>query len=366
MGRCSGGLPDARAFWFSCSTAPGLPHPEECLRWGYSFRPQNGRCYYENWTNRDLVAYATNKALPPQWIVVAGTSRLRGVFLSAADHLLAGRRGEFETMSKCWGRMDVEVGNLRLTFQDFRAQDILGQWPIPEQERRFQCHNDKQASYDDSEYARNTTLFVERLFDPQKRQGKGKGKAGDGDGDGDRVPTHLVFEYIERRKPELYRDIIFDAIPPDWRGAATGVFFRSVLAGGMESPPLDRDLREGWVGTAMEHRSNVSVSLVDTLEIIGPWLRLSEVRACVPLLWVMVIWNVHTTSHPLTILPLPKKQKHSLASTAPASTGTPAPSLPRPHPTPRRATALPTRPPASAEPTGCPRPGVSPLPCKGS
>jgi hypothetical protein len=203
---------------------------------------------------------------------VVGTSRIRGVFLSAADHLLAGRRGEFEAISKCWGRMDVEVGNLRLTFQDFRAQDIIGKWPIPEERRRFQCHNDRQASYDDSEYALNSTLFMQRVFDPTKRE------------DG-RVPTHLVFEF-KSRGPALYHDVIFSAIPPEWQGAATGVLYRSLVNENMGVPGLDREERKDWIEAATAGRANVSVSLIDTLEIIRPWLRLSEVRACVLCRWI--------------------------------------------------------------------------------
>ena len=265
--RC-GGLPDARGVWYKCATAPGLPLPNECLRWGYAFRPNHGRCYYEAWTPRDLVAYATNSSLPKQWILVAGTSRLRGVFLSLADHLLEGQRGEFEAISKCWGRMDVEVGSLRLTFQDFRAQDIFGRWPIPDAQRRlrrFQCHDDKQATYDDHEYAQNATAFVRNVFDPHR-------KGGDG-----RTPTHLVFEYIEQ-DPALYRDLIFNAMPADWHGAATGVFFRSLVSGRtLEALPLDPDERAEWVETATEGRPNVQVDLVDTFELIRPWLRMTEV-----------------------------------------------------------------------------------------
>lgn len=266
--RC-GGLPDGRGVWYKCATAPGLPLPSECLRWGYTFRPNHGRCYYEAWTPRDLVAYATNSSLPKQWIVVAGTSRLRGVFLSLADHLLEGQRGEFEAMSKCWGRMDVEVGSLRLTFQDFRAQDIFGRWPLSDAQRRlrrFQCHNDIQASYDDSEYARNATAFVRNVFDPRR-------KGGDG-----RAPTHLVFEYIEDQDPALYHDLIFNAMPADWRGAATGVFFRSLVTGRtLEALPLDPDERAEWIEAATEGRHNVQVDLIDTFELIRPWLRMTEV-----------------------------------------------------------------------------------------
>ena len=283
MARCSG-LPDSRGVWYKCATAPGLPLPSECLRWGYTFRPNHGRCYYEAWTPRDLVTYATNASLPKRWILVAGTSRVRGVFLALADHLLAGRRGEFAAIAKCWGRLEVEVGSLRLTFQDYRAQDILRKWPLPETEKRFKCHNDKRATYDDSDYARNATLFMQHIFDARRKKG----------GDG-RAPTHLVFEYIEDKDPALYRDIIFSSIPADWQGAATGIFFRSLVTGGsMDAPALDPDERAEWIETATEGRPNVAVDLVDMLEIIRPWLRMSEVRS---LHYLMCVWHSPGPSH---------------------------------------------------------------------
>jgi len=271
VARCQG-LPDARGLWYKCATARGLPHPEECLRWGYSFRPNNGSCFYENWTPRDLLTYATNASQPKQWILIVGTSRVRGLFLSAADHLLDGRRGEFAAaMGKCWGRMDVDMGNVRLTFQDFRGPGILP-WPLHDDEKRFQCHGDKQTSYDDGEFARNSSHFLQNIFDPAQQP------------DG-LTPTHLVFEYIEKQDPAMYRDVLFSALPPDWEGSATAIFFRSPISGNVESPGLNRTRREEWASVATvtatpdgAGRRQVPVDLIDTLEIIRPWLRASEVR----------------------------------------------------------------------------------------
>jgi hypothetical protein len=261
--------------------------PEECLRWGYSFRPNRGSCFYENWTPRDLLAYATDASQPKQWILIAGTSRIRGLFLSAADHLLDGRRGEFAaTMGKCWGRMDVEMGNVRLTFQDMRAPGLL-RWPLGEG-RRFQCHDEKQTTYDDREYARNSTRFFQATFDPAQQH------------DG-RTPTHLVFEYLEKQDPAMYRDVLFSALPAEWKGEATAIFFRSLLTGSMDSPALNRTQREEWAATATATTLNgtaaldsalnyssgkgagrrLPVDFIDTLEIIRPWLRVSEVRCLI-------------------------------------------------------------------------------------
>lgn len=272
--RCEG-LPDTGGMWLKCASAHGLSHPEECMRWGYSFRPNHGSCFYENWTPRDLLAYATEASQPNQWILIVGTSRIRGLFLSAADHLLDGRRGEFEAaMGRCWGRMDVEIGNIRLTFRDFRSQDILS-WP-QEAGQHFQCHGDNQVTFDDNEYARNSSLFFQHIFDPA-RQPDGL------------TPTHLAFEYVEGQDPTLYRDLIFNALPSDWDGAATAVFFRPPRTGGMESPGLNDTHREEWVTAATETQDSNSsdhggrtggrphVDIIDTLEIIRPWLRVSEV-----------------------------------------------------------------------------------------
>lgn len=83
----------------------------------------------------------------------------------------------------------------------------------------------------------------------------------------------------------MYRDVLFSALPPDWEGSATAIFFRSPFQGNVESPGLDRTRREEWASMATvtatpdgAGRRQVPVDLIDTLEIIRPWLRASEVR----------------------------------------------------------------------------------------
>jgi len=140
--RCVG-LPDAGQ-WMKC-TAPGLSKAHESFfRWGYPFPPRDG-CYYDNWTPQELAVYASTPTTEKKWLLILGSSKIRGVFLSAVDHLVKGIGGQFEGIVICWGRMDVEVGHLRITYQDFRAPTRIP-WPLPK-DGLTECHG-KNVSVD--------------------------------------------------------------------------------------------------------------------------------------------------------------------------------------------------------------------------
>jgi len=293
VARCEG-LPD-RGQWARC-TAAGMTHSHECLRMGHTFRPLTASgvsCYYENWGTEDLWRYVmamptfSNKEQQQQqrhgrqqqqqqqldedihegekhWIVFAGTSRLRGVFLAAVDHLLGGQPGEFAQISKCWGRMDVTMGSrLRLTYQDYRAL-TLAPWPLrgPDEPRTFQCHDAKQATLDGMEFYHNATQFITHIFHPQSKD------------TAFRQPTSLMFEKIRDAKEELYRDMLFKHLPHDWAGTTIAFFFRSMLSSTstLDQPHLTPETKAAWTSAIGWPTAEV----VDTNDIIKPWMRSAE------------------------------------------------------------------------------------------
>jgi len=260
-------------------------------------------CYYENWRSEDLWQYATampafpdeeggqqqqqqqqrrlrrspfkskikqnerEPAASPEktWIVFAGTSRLRGAFLAAVDQLLGGKPGEFAIINKCWGRMDVTLGNTRLTYQDFRAL-TLAPWPLrtPDEPRTFQCHDTKQAMLDGMEFYQNATQFITHIF---KRRAKDAAF---------RQPTSFLFEKIRDAKEELYHDMLFQHLPRDWPGTAIAIFFRSMLSATrtLGLPMLTAEEKTAWTSAIGWPTAEV----IDTKEIILPWMRSAEHR----------------------------------------------------------------------------------------
>ena len=97
------------------------------------------------------------------------------------EHLLQRRgKGFMELINKCWGREDVELGNIRLTYQDFR---ILSnpQYPrVTASTNKLTCHGTRSAI---NQYALQLTgsMMISNLF-----------KQADG-----REPTTIAFEGIE-------------------------------------------------------------------------------------------------------------------------------------------------------------------------
>ena len=176
--------------WIRCSTLP-VSAAHHCLRWGWTFRPNSG-CYYEDWKPRELAAFGSS-TLPldetegqfqaSKWIVILGSSKIRGIFFSAVDMLLDGKPADVLSIGKCWGRIDVTLGTLRLTFQDFRAPAVLP-WPLPTPDNdMLECHGEHVASYH-AEYALNSTRFVKKLFQ-----------------DPTHLPAAIVFEGERRQDP---------------------------------------------------------------------------------------------------------------------------------------------------------------------
>ena len=194
-----------------------------------------------------------------QWIVYAGTSRLRGVFLAAVDHLIGGKSGEFAQIDKCWGRMDVELGTLRLTYQD----DSLYPLRTPNEPRTFQCHNTKQVTFDGIEFFHNAMQFVSNMFNQDIASAAVP------------QPTALVIEYVLRAKPGLYRDMLFQHLPPSWSGTVVAIFFRSQLTRTLDRPVLTAQDKAAWTAAIGWDKAEV----VDTHDMITPWMRSAEYGA---------------------------------------------------------------------------------------
>jgi len=212
--RCSG-LP-LSGKWMRCSD-PDLPVPQECLRWGWTFRPDNG-CYYDQWRPRDLAQYSSSPDTPRQWIVFLGNSVLRGMFLAAADHLVNGTDGVFKDVSKCWGRVDIRFGHIRLTYVDFRAP-IYTRWPLPTEEKnQIGCHGSRLVD-NGFEWYDNSTRMVEHMFKEAE------------------PPTSIVFDVYDQ-SPDHYR--VWGSlvpIPQGWEGQLIVLYLRSLPAHSVHIPP---------------------------------------------------------------------------------------------------------------------------------
>lgn len=231
-----------------CTTAD-LPAPYACLRWGWTFRPHEG-CYYDNWHRHELAAYATSDSTPWQWIVFAGTSKLRGAFLSAVDHLVKSNPGDFSGIEKCWGRMDVQIGHLKLTYLDFRFH-AFANYPLPsEKQQMFTCHGDNIALHV-SEGIHNSTACIHNLLASEK------------------PPTALVLDW-ERTGAKVLNGIL--DLPESWQGHLISVNFRSQL-----NYPIDAPLISEQERADIRETLGRPLHFIDTHDIGTPWLLFMEV-----------------------------------------------------------------------------------------
>lgn len=99
------------------------------MRDGWVFQPKS--CVYDTFSYEDLMFLAERKE--PTWILILGGSVQRGVFLTLVDMALAqGQKDDFTSsaVGKCWGYADIQVGNLRLTYQ--ASEWIYGVWDLGE------------------------------------------------------------------------------------------------------------------------------------------------------------------------------------------------------------------------------------------
>lgn len=113
------GLEDMEsAFWRTGSWVSSniAAHSHGVQRDGWVFQPKT--CAYEAFSREDILLLAGLEE--HTWLLAMGNSILRGVFLTLVDMVLAeGQKDEFSTsvVKKCWGFIDIRIGNLRLTYQ---------------------------------------------------------------------------------------------------------------------------------------------------------------------------------------------------------------------------------------------------------
>lgn len=95
--------------WLECHNTPLA-----CVRTGWVWVAND--CHIPILSPDEIINHA------PTWIVFAGSSVERGTFLSTVDYVLGSRAANLTESDfwKCWGWMDLTVGNLRVSYLDFR------------------------------------------------------------------------------------------------------------------------------------------------------------------------------------------------------------------------------------------------------
>mmetsp|Transcript_24480 Transcript_24480/g.44995 ORF Transcript_24480/g.44995 Transcript_24480/m.44995 type:complete len:613 (-) Transcript_24480:124-1962(-) len=116
------------------------------LRTGWTFLPSlEMNCHIETFSSNDLLSIPAgpDNGKLEKSIYVIGTSVMRGVFLALADLLLPGsdKASMTGTIGRCWGRAEIQKGNLKLLYQDFRYE--LLEQPDKVGLNTYQCHNNK-------------------------------------------------------------------------------------------------------------------------------------------------------------------------------------------------------------------------------
>eukprot|EP00956_Cyclotella_meneghiniana_P000014 scaffold40_cov68-Cyclotella_meneghiniana.AAC.1 len=132
---------DAYSAWSGDWIGPGLGlELNDTLRSGWTFLPGHTmNCTIPTFSQTELLQVPEQTS-----IYILGTSRERGVFLSLVDLLLSPDEKEhidISVVGKCWGRVIVQKGNIKLLYQDFRVV----QFEPPGKTRVMECHNNKIA-----------------------------------------------------------------------------------------------------------------------------------------------------------------------------------------------------------------------------
>ncbi|CAM9430343.1 unnamed protein product, partial [Hapterophycus canaliculatus] len=178
------------------------------LRDGWVFQPKT--CVYDTFSHDDLMELGALTD-EPTWILILGGSVQRGVFLTLIDMVLAkGQKDDIgkSVVQKCWGYADLQIGNIRLTYQDMRLYRIL------RLEDSVVCNDEKLVSGSTSEFVRSTERFLNSTI------------FGGGDGRGPTVvlaPPNLIGRTNPRSPfkataPKFSVEVIMNALPPGWKG----------------------------------------------------------------------------------------------------------------------------------------------------
>lgn len=123
------------------------------MRTGWNFEP--ARCNLEAFSQEEL-----NATAKPITIAVLGSSIERGIFLSLID-MVTSRFEKTELadsrIRKCWGRAEVSVGNIKLVYQDMRANLMTTNGEI-------KCHGN-QLAVGTGFFQNGTAMIRKLLFD---------------------------------------------------------------------------------------------------------------------------------------------------------------------------------------------------------
>ena len=205
-----------------------LPLSSGKMRNGWTFEPD--RCSLETFSYDDIQTASKE----PLSIVVIGTSQDRGVFLSMVDMVLKGEEKRdiaASEIAKCWGRINVRLNNLELTFQDFRPNLCNVDEPPGGQ---LICHGDKLAK--DHGYYQNVTKMVHGLFYSADNGERLRGP--------DVITLHAdcsAMVLAKRTEGSLPKCMaltlaVVSLIPPEWNGT---VYIGSSFLRGLE-PDVDK------------------------------------------------------------------------------------------------------------------------------
>ena len=136
------------------------------LRSGWVLQPNE--CSIDIFTRQDLELAASSPTL--KTIVIIGRSTERGVFSSLVDMLL--KKDEKANLAasvvwKCWGFMELRLGNLRFIYQDFRIEEASMRKVKDKDHVNITCHNEKKVSSNNDFFGDAIGFFEETLFTDQ-------------------------------------------------------------------------------------------------------------------------------------------------------------------------------------------------------
>ncbi|XP_071849255.1 uncharacterized protein [Apostichopus japonicus] len=132
------------------------------LRSGWVLQPY--RCSIDIFTKGDLALAAASPSL--KTIVVLGRSTERGVFLSLVDSLLkSDEKANISTsvLWKCWGIMEVRLGNLRFIYRDLRIEGLSAVTVTDNHHVNVTCHKRNIIRSNDY-FSDAITFFQKTLF----------------------------------------------------------------------------------------------------------------------------------------------------------------------------------------------------------
>jgi len=134
------------------------------MRTGWTFFPK--KCTLETFNRRDLKHLQHSSVAQNNTIVILGTSKERGVFLSLVDlALYPSQKVKMESsfMRKCWGRMSVQIGSMKFVYQDIRPDMFKTNDAFKTNDGTIICHNDNLAK--PLGLLRNTNQAIKKMFE---------------------------------------------------------------------------------------------------------------------------------------------------------------------------------------------------------